>query len=308
MNSFENPIQLAPQQETKKVYLSNGKKRQLMKERFDKNEGEYKNFEGEEINSFKKVRQNLTEIASKECPEHSFEEKMKLLKKLLLDLAKKINNEISISQEQIDMYVDKKKRMLTDNYYKLHSAAELIDYLDNNSIFEYKIRTSGLDKVSCTPQEELSKIENIAYYLNNLFGQSIYYVTPSGMTLRLKLSEIKRPRSKTEDILQPPMEQIFYNEKPVDYDDNNGTARKKVVKISDLTPEKGKHVFEISSPQFKNLIESQGEIEEGVVKSGVGVIQNNEGHYINIPEESIVHAGWCIVGVEKLNKSSEKEK
>lgn len=295
-------------EEEPKIYLSNGKKRQIMKERFDNNEGSFKAFDAAEIVALRTAKQEIEEIIKTEIQDYSFEQKINILKNILFNLAAKINNKIAISQEQIDGYIDKKKRKLSDRFDKLQAAYETIDYLEKSGIFAYKIRTSGHDKNSHMTQEDLNKKENLVSYLNNLFSQSVYYVTPEGMTLRLKLFEIKSPRTKPADMLQPPMEQIFFNKTPVDYDDKILNERKKVVRVTDSIPEEGKFIFEIATPQFEKLMSSHEEISQETIESGVGTIDSQDGIYINIPEESTLHSGWRIVGVETLKDFSSKER
>lgn len=304
MNSFENQTpKILPQEHLLKKsreYLSNGAKRRILKERFRKNEGSYKTFDSSEVSNFRHAVQEVGKLTEAESRDYSDEQKVAILKEILFDLAKKINGEIPVSQEQINTYVEKKKRKILGYFAKLQATLRFIDYLDNSGIFAYKLRTSGYE-ITKTTQDDIAKKENIAFYLNNLFAQSVYYVTPSGMTIRVKLSEIKAHGTKIEDILQPPMEQIFYNNRAVEYLDRKNDRLKEIVKVTDTSPEVGKFVFEIATPKFEQLLQSQEELRENSIKSWVGVIQNNEGININIPDGSTLHSGWKLVGVDNIN-------
>lgn len=310
MNSFEKKFEgeldLAGEQNKResKIYLSNGAILGATKERFNKGEGHHRTFDASEVNSIKEANRKIQEIVEAENQEYSNEEKLNLLKKTLFGLAKKINSEISIPQERIDIYVEKRWKKMLSNFDKFQSISGAVDYLDSSGIFSYKIRTSGDEKIPLLSQEELDRTENIAFYLNNLFSQSIYYISPSGVTLRLKLFEIKSPTSKPKDIIQPPMEQIYFNDKAVDYTDRNKGGHKEVVKLADVPIEKGKYVFEILTPEFKKQITQIEKIEDGPINSGVDEIKENGRVYINVPEGSILHSGWQIVGMEKLKNSS----
>lgn len=285
-----------------KIYLSNGAKRRIIKEMFNNNEGKHKLLEAAEVEDFIKIYQELAKISEtqeQDFQDYSDDQKSETLKNTLFALAEKINPKISVSQNQIEAYIRRKRVKLLGSFAKLQHALDFINHLDNSGIFAYRLRTSGYE-IEKTSQENLEDKENIAPYLNNLFSQSVYYVTPSGMTIRLKLSEIKSPRTKVRDILQIPMEQIFFNNKEVDCRDKNNN-HKKVVKLSDTLPGEGKYVFEILTEQFQKLLQSEdNNSNREYIESGVEVIHEKEGFYVNVPEKSILHSGWKIVGIDKF--------
>ncbi len=212
-------------------------------------------------------------------------------------LAGRINSRISISQEQINEYV-KNKKELQEKFSEYEKILEIMDYLDNSGVFSYKINTSNDYEIPHFSQDYLKEKENPSHFLDDLFTQSIYYVTPSGSSLRIKLFEIKS--GGASDVIQPTMEQIFYNKKMVDYTD------KKVIKFSDFLPdfvsEQNKFVFEIASPEFRKQLLIQRKIEASSVKSRIGTITDEGGIYVNVPEGAVLHSGERIVGVKKLKE------
>jgi hypothetical protein len=280
-------------------------KMRLMRERFNKNEGNYKIFDASEINAFLKIKQDIQEIKdtveakSQDC---QYEQKMDILKRSLFELTNKINGEALISQEQINSHVEKKKKKLFKSFAQLQSISKIIDYLDGSNAFAHKIRTSADDKAPYLSQDYLDQKEDISFFLDNLLSQSIYYITPSGMTLRIKLSEIRSV--SFDSAIQQPMEQIFFNNQAVNYTDRANNRHKRVVKVSDLTPEQGKFVFEISTPNFQHLLSSKTDVDQGPVKSGVRTIHDEEGVFVNIPLGSILHSGWQVVGVEENKENN----
>ena len=168
---------------------------------------------------------------------------------------------------------------------------ECIDFIENSGNFAYKIHTSSDYEIPYFDQDYLDRQKDISRFLDDLFSQSIYYVSPSGSALRLKLFEIKS--KKVADVVQPTTEQILYGKEMIDYTDKN------VVKISTLSPEQGKFVFEITTPEFRQKVLTQEDLKQPI-KSGVGTISDEEGIYVNIPKGAILHSGWRIVGVKEL--------
>lgn len=265
-----------------------------LKERFNNGEGDYKFFESSEIKSIQELEQAVTEIAEIKDQEYSEEQKIDILKKSLFTLAGKINSKVVISQEQINSYVENKKLELMEFFAQFQTISEAVDFIEKSGNFAYKIHTSKDYEIPYSDQEYLNKQEDISRFLDDLFNQSVYYVNSSGSSLRLKLFEIKS--KKLSNVIQPTAEQIFYNNEMVDYTD------KQVIKVSDLSPEQKKFVFEISTPEFRQKVLSQEKPNHARIKSDVGIISDEEGIYVNIPKGATLHSGWLIVGVEKLKE------
>lgn len=269
-------------------------KENTIKSRFDNGEGDYKFFEPSEIKSIQEMERELAGMAQIEQQEISEEQKIDTLKKSLFALAGKINSNVSISQEQINSYVENKKIELVKFFAQFQKISEIMNFIENSGNFEYKINTSSNNEIPYFEQEYLDQQEeNIALFLDELFSQSIYYVSPSGSALRLKLFEIKS--KELSGVIQPTTEQIFYNDKMVDYTD------KKVIQVSDVVPEQGKFVFEITTPEFRQKVLMEGNLEQST-KSGVGTISDEKGIYVNILEGVTLHSGWSVVGVKKLKE------
>jgi hypothetical protein len=270
-----------------------GQKEEAIKIRFAYGDGDYKFFEPSEIKSIQDIERGLAEMTQIEQQEVPEEQKIDILKKTLFALAGKINNNVSISQEQIDSYVENKKTELAEFFAQFQKISDIVDFIENSGTFEYKIHTSSDYETPYAEQEYLDRQEDITRFLDELFSQSVYYVSPSGSALRLKLFEIKS--KELAGVIQPTTEQIFYNDKMVDYTD------KKVIQVSDVVPEQGKFVFEITTPEFRQKVLAQENLEQSI-KAGVGTISDEEGIYVNIPEGATLHSGWRIVGVKKLKE------
>ena len=175
----------------------------------------------------------------------------------------------------------------------MQKIAEVVNFIEDSGNFEYKIHTSSDYEIPYTNQEHLDQQENVTRFLDELFSQSVYYVSSSGSALRLKLFEIKS--KQLSSVIQSMTEQIFYNDKMVDYTD------RRVIQVSDIAPEQGKFVFEITTPGFRQKVLMQENLEQST-KSGVGTISDEEGIYVNIPEGATLHSGWRVVGVKKLKE------
>lgn len=288
-NRIEKERELAEQQEKERIE----QKERLIKDRFNNGEGDYKFFEPSEIKSIQEVERELAGMTQIEQQEISEEQKIDILKKSLFALAGKINSNVSISQEQIDSYVENKKTELAEFFAQFQKISEIMNFIENSETFEYKIHTSSDYEIPYAKQEYLDRQEDITRFLDELFSQSVYYVSPNGSALRLKLFEVKS--KKLAGVIQPTTEQIFYNDKMVDYTD------KKVIQVSDIASERGKFVFEITTPEFRQKVLTQENLEQPT-KSGVGTITDEEGIYVNIPEGAILHSGWRVVGVKKLKE------
>lgn len=288
-NRIEKERELAEQQEKERIE----QKERLIKDRFNNGEGDYKFFEPSEIKSIQEVEGELAGMTQIEQQEISEEQKIDILKKSLFALAGKINCNVSISQEQIDSYVENKKTELAEFFAQFQKISEIMNFIENSGTFEYKIHTSSDYEIPYAKQEYLDRQEDITRFLDELFSQSVYYVSPNGSALRLKLFEVKS--KKLAGVIQPTTEQIFYNDKMVDYTD------KKVIQVSDIASERGKFVFEITTPEFRQKVLTQENLEQPT-KSGVGTITDEEGIYVNIPEDAILHSGWRVVGVKKLKE------
>lgn len=288
-NRIEKERELAEQQEKERIE----QKERLIKDRFNNGEGVYKFFEPSEIKSIQEVERELAGMTQIEQQEISEEQKIDILKKTIFALAGKINSNVSISQEQIDSYVENKKTELAEFFAQFQKISEIMNFIENSGTFEYKIHTSSDYEIPYAKQEYLDRQEDITRFLDELFSQSVYYVSPNGSALRLKLFEVKS--KKLAGVIQPTTEQIFYNDKMVDYTD------KKVIQVSDIASERGKFVFEITTPEFRQKVLTQENLEQPT-KSGVGTITDEEGIYVNIPEGAILHSGWRVVGVKKLKE------
>ncbi len=264
-----------------------------IKERFNQGEGEYKTFFAEETNSFRQLTQELAQIAEEEKSferqQFSEEQKIEILKEALFELAQKINSNIVVSRGQVDAYVVSRQQELLECFSQYNIVAKLMKHLDDASVFKYRFSTSKDYEVPFFKQEYLEGQGNISMFLDDLFSQSIYYVTENGSSLRLKLFEVKS--KKADAVVQPVMERIFYSDKIVDHRDRN------VVKVDNEEPSPHKYVFEIASPGF--LTAKQIEMQQSV-HSGVGIIRDEEGIYVNIPEGSALHSGWRIVSIKSL--------
>ncbi len=273
-----------------------------IKERFNQGEGEYRMFESAEIDSIREAGQAVLEIVAaekvfetenKEC---SDEQKLDFLKKSLFSLAGKINSQVSFSQDRINAYVENNKAELLDFFAQYHAVEKVMEYLENSGAFDYRINVSrDLEIPFYFPQDSLDKREDISFFLKDLFSQSVYYVSPSGVSVRLKLFEVKL--KNMEAVVQPAMEQIFFSDEGVDY------ADKEVVKVSSRSPEQKNFVFEISTPGFRQHLLGEKN-EEEPIRSGVGTISDEGGIYIDIPEGTTLHSGWRVVEVEKLKRAA----
>src|SRR3989339_170651 len=258
-------------------------KEKAIKSRFNNGEGNYKFFETSGIKSIQEIEHRLTEMMQIKQLEIPEEQKIDIFKKSLFALVGKINSSVSISQEQINTYVENKKTELLEFFAQFQAVLKAMDFIENSGNFSYKINTS---------RQDIREHEgNVLRILDDLFSQSIYYVSPSGLALRIKLFEIKS--KKNIQIIQPTMEQIFFNNKIVDY------TNKQVIRVSDLSPQQGKFVFEITTPEFRQKVLTQEDSQQPL-RSGVGTISDEEGIYVNIPEGAILHSGWCVVGVKEL--------
>lgn len=292
-NRIDRERQEAELQEKKRIE----EKENAIKERFNNGEGNYKFFEASEINSLREAEQAISKIVEAEkvleaeSQEYLDEQKLDFLRESLFALVEKVNSQVSVSQEQISAYVENKKSELLAFFAQYHSVEKVMEYLENAGIFDYRINVSKDYEMPFLSQAYLDKQEDSSRFLDDLFSQSVYYVSPSGLSLRVKLFEIKS--KKMDSVLQPVMEQIFYSDQMVDYID------KKVVKVSSYSPEQKKFVFEIATPEFRQQLSKQGG-EQVSIKSGVGTISDEEDIYVNIPEGAMLHSGWLVVGVKEL--------
>jgi hypothetical protein len=303
-NYFENRIneeqeEKIEKEREQKEAEQQGKKRieeeNALKTRFENGEGDYKFFESSEIESIQELEHSISEMIEIKKQEYSEEQKIDILKKALFDLAGKITNKVSISQEQINVYIENKKVEIIDFFSQFQTILEIVNFIEKSGDFAYKIHTSSDYEIPFAGQDYLNRPENVSRFLDDLFSQSIYYISPNGLTLRLKLFEIKS--ETVANVIQPIMEQIFFSNKMVDY------TNKKVVEIANLSPKQDQFVFEISSPEFIQKLPKQENADQ-LVKSGIGTIsdKNKEVIYVNKPKGSTVHSGWQIVGIKNLKE------
>jgi len=268
-------------------------KENYIKNRFDGGEGEFIIFTAEEIRSIGEVEQSLSRLIKENESQIADSEKIEVLRKTLLSLASKINGDVSVTQEQIDNYIEKNKERITDSFAKFQIVDQAIELLEKSDLFAYRINTSRDVEVPFFSQDYLNTLKDASIILDDLFSQSIYFVTPNGASLRLKLFEIQT--TDFSKVFQPSMEQIFYNNRIADFTD------KQVMKISDLEPAVGKYIFEISSSGFRQAIMTNlNEANQPNFKSGIGTITDETGIYVNIPEGAISHAGWRTTKIKKL--------
>jgi len=268
-------------------------KENLIKERF--NQGEYKNFSAEEINTLQQLTQELAQIIeaekSFESQQYTDEQKFGILTDSLFDLSQRVNANVAVSREQVNAYVAGKQQELLEYFSQYHTAAKIMSHLDDSQNFKYKLDTSKDYEIPFAKQEYLEGKEDISSFLDDLFSQSVYYVSENGSSLRLKLFEVKS--KKIEEIAQQIMEGIFYSDKMVDY------SEKKVVRVDSEQPAFRKYIFEIVSPDFSATIQTQ---TEQAVHAGVGIVRDEEGIYVNVPAESTLHSGWHIVSIKNLRE------
>lgn len=270
-------------------------KENLIKERFNQGEGEYKTFSAEEINALQQLTQELAQIIeaekSFESQQYTDEQKLEILTDSLFDLSQRVNANIAVSREQVVAYVASKQQELLEYFSQYHTASKLMSHLDDSQVFKYKLDTSKDYEIPFSKQEHLKRQEDISSFLDDLFSQSVYYVSENGSSLRLKLFEVKS--KKIDEIAQQIMEGIFYSDKMVDY------SEKKVVRVDSEQPAFRKYIFEIVSSDFSATIQKQ---TEQAVPAGVGIIRDEEGIYVNIPEGSTLHSGWHIVSIKNLRE------
>ena len=270
-------------------------KENLIKERFNQGEGEYKTFSAEEITALQQLTQELAQIIeaekSFESQEYTDEQKLEILTDSLFDLSQRVNANITVSKEQVNAYVAGKQEELLQYFSQYHTAAKMMSHLDNSQVFKYKLDTSKDYEIPFAKQENLEGQEDISRFLDDLFSQSVYYVSENGSSLRLKLFEVKS--KKIEEIAQQIMEEIFYSDKMVDY------SEKKVVRVDSEQPAFRKYIFEIVSPDFSATIQRQ---TEQAVRAGVGIVRDEEGIYVNVPAGSTLHSGWHIVSIKNLRE------
>src|SRR3989338_8807728 len=270
-------------------------KENLIKERFNQGEGEYKTFSAEEITALQQLTQELAQIIeaekSFESQEYTDEQKLEILTDSLFDLSQRVNANITVSKEQVNAYVAGKQEELLQYFSQYHTAAKMMSHLDNSQVFKYKLDTSKDYEIPFAKQENLEGQEDISRFLDDLFSQSVYYISENGSSLRLKLFEVKS--KKIEEIAQQIMEEIFYSDKVVDY------SEKKVVRVDSEQPAFRKYIFEIVSSDFSATIQKQ---TEQAVRAGVGIIRDEEGIYVNVPAGSTLHSGWHIVSIKNLRE------
>ena len=270
-------------------------KENLIKERFNQGEGEYKTFSAEEITALQQLTQELAQIIeaekSFESQEYTDEQKLEILTDSLFDLSQRVNANITVSKEQVNAYVAGKQEELLQYFSQYHTAAKMMSHLDNSQVFKYKLDTSKDYEIPFAKQENLEGQEDISRFLDDLFSQSVYYISENGSSLRLKLFEVKS--KKIEEIAQQIMEGIFYSDKMVDY------SEKKVVRVDSEQPAFRKYIFEIVSPDFSATIQRQ---TEQAVRAGVGIVRDEEGIYVNVPAGSTLHSGWHIVSIKNLRE------
>ncbi len=268
-------------------------KENLIKERFDRGEGENKTLSMEEIKALQQVARETDEILEAErnfeAQQYTEEQKLDILTDSLFELSQRINTSVTISREQVVTYITEKKEELLEYFSQYHAAAELLRHLDNSQIFKYKFGTSNDNESPFFKTEDLDTKSGTLIFLNDLFSQSVYYVSENGASLRLILFEVKS--KKTEEIVQPIMEVVFFSDNFVDHE------KKKVVRVDDEQPTPRKFIFEIASSDFLNEI--QGKTDQGVL-TGVRIIRDEEGIYVNIPKGSMIHSGWRVVSIKKL--------
>ncbi len=291
----ENKQEKERREEEEKELARIEQKENLIKERFNQGEGEYKTFSAEEVNALRQLTQALGQIIeaekSFEGQEYTDEQKVEILTDSLFDLSQRVNANITVSREQVNAYVAGKQGELLEYFSQYHTASKLMSHLDDSQFFNYKLDTSKDYEIPFAKQEYLEGKDDISGFLDDLFSQSIYYVSENGSSLRLKLFEVKS--KKIEEIVQQMMERIFYSDKMVDY------SEKKVVRVDSEQPAFRKYIFEIVSSDFSATIQKQ---TEQAVRASVGIVRDEEGIYVDVPVGSTLHSGWHIVSIKNLRE------
>lgn len=290
MRKLEQEEMEAIEQEKQRII----QEEKAIKQKFDNNQGEYKYFKASEIETLSKIEQGVKQISTENTSQvYTEKEKTDILKTSLLTLTKRLTHDISISQKQINLYI-KENPHLIELFNQFQTINKMIDFLEKSKIFTYQINTSQNNELSFIHQDVIDEIPRTRQlFLNDLFSQSIYYITENGSSLRLKLFNIQ----DVQHVVQPITEQIFYSDTKIDF------IEKSVIKVSDLLPKKNDYVFEITSPEFKQKISSPNDSQEPI-KSEIGIIPDEENFYVNIPEQSTLHHGWYIVGIKNLTSNS----
>ena len=282
-------IDIEVKKETKKKLMNN------VLVRFENGEGDYKNIKKEEIFSVKNNRASAMEIAESQNNEKYTEgKKLKILEESLLDLVTTIRSSVPISREMILKYINIKKEELISLSMSFEKLVKIVHLLDKSGDFSYRINiSSGFEELKLMSKDDLERNDNNLFnYLNDLFKQSLYYVSPAGISLRLKLFDLKE--NDVGKVIQPIMEQIFFNKKIVDYTD------KKILELSGLSVKEDLYTFEMSSFAFQKELKQETFNDDEIFKSRVGVISEKNNNYVNISKAARIHSGWKVVDIKEL--------
>lgn len=268
------------------------------KAKFEAGECEYETFPPAEINRFRQIEADLKKIisagqqAEAESQKLPLSEKVKLLKQVLLRLARHLNSQVKVTPRRIERYLQRNQEELLASLPGYQDALKLLEYLDSQEIFTNKFRTSKDNEITFLRETEYVGMTEKwqDFYFQDLFSQSVYYTTGRGSSLRVIMYFAKDKDRR--QMSQPVMERSFFTDQPVDY------TRRKAVKVEGASPAVHKSIFEISSLDFRRAIIGPDDADKEL-KSGVGTLPTEGGTYVDIPPRALLHTGYHVVNVIK---------
>lgn len=160
----------------------------------------------------------------------------------------------------------------------LKVAKEMMNYLDRMAVFDYKFTTTG----ASFDHPDKSKGQD-----------SIYYMTPEGATLRLKM--VHAAQSGLNRIIVPFMEKIVFNGKESIIKSTNDSTTFRNDQFS-FTPKEKYYVKEYMSEHFYSLIhEDNYKSITSDFKSMVETIENNDNTTtISVNDMKFTHEGHPV--------------
>ena len=297
-NAEKERLKQEAREEKIREQLERERREQEIKSRFEAGEGEYETFPPTEINRLRQIEADLKEImsagqkAEAATPDLPLIEKVKLLKQVLLRLARRLNSQVKVTPRRIEKYLQRNQEELLASLPGYQDALKLLEYLDSQDIFSGKFRTSKDNEITFCGEKEFAGLTEKwqDFYFQDLFSQSVYYATDRGSTLRVIMYFAKDKDRR--QMPQPVMERSFFADQPVDY------TRRKAVKVDGTSPVVQKNIFEISSLNFRRAIISPDDAAKEL-KSGVGTLPAEGGTYVDIPPRALLHTGYQVVNIEK---------
>lgn len=198
-----------------------------------------------EIKQLFEVQKKLQEFTEKDrkyrMPYLPMADYAKVDEVFLADKAKleKIHGHPIISPQTFQLRHDAERHI----YGKLEDTSravlsEVMTYLDSLPLWQYKFST----------EYKQGRRQPWDWY-----NDSLYYVTPSGISLRLKKAVVRE--QGLAGVIQPPQEKVTFENK---YDFNQSDSRPKQIST---VPQIGWHVEEYQSEDFRQLMAS-GEISQ----------------------------------------------